>query len=86
MREVVYSKHAIRTLNRMPANEARRIRSKVLQYAEDPASLANKVKKSKDSRYHRLRIGDWRVIFGEDGTVVDVIRVAARGEAYEGEL
>lgn len=86
MREVVYSKHAIRTLNRMPANEARRIRSKVLQYAEDPASLANNVKKLKDSRYYRLRIGDWRVIFGEDGTVVDVIRVAARGEAYEGEL
>lgn len=86
MREVVYSKHAIRTLNRMPANEARRIRSKVLQYAEDPASLANNVKKLRDSRYHRLRIGDWRVIFGEDGTVVDVIRVAARGEAYEGEL
>lgn len=86
MREVVYSKHAIRTLNRMPANEARRIRSKVLQYAEGPASLANNVKKLKDSRYHRLRIGDWRVIFREDGTVVDVIRVAARGEAYEGEL
>lgn len=86
MREVVYSKHAIRTLNRMPANEARRIRSKVLQYAEDPASLANNVKKLKGSRYSRLRIGDWRVIFGEDGTVVDVIRVAARGEAYEGEL
>ncbi len=86
MREVVYSKHAIRTLNRMPANEARRIRSKVLQYAEDPASLANNVKKLKDSRYYRLRIGDWRVIFGEDGTVVDVIRVATRGEAYEGEL
>lgn len=86
MREVVYSKYAIRTLNRMPASEARRIRSKVLQYAVDPASLANNVKKLKDSRYYRLRIGDWRVIFGEDGTVVDVIRVAARGEAYEGEL
>lgn len=86
MREVVYSKHAIRTLNRMPANEARRIRSKLHQYAEDPASLANNVKKLKDSRYYRLRIGEWRVIFGEDGTVVDVIRVAACGEAYEGEL
>ncbi|MBU0739369.1 MAG: type II toxin-antitoxin system RelE/ParE family toxin [Alphaproteobacteria bacterium] len=86
MRDIVYSKDAIRTLNRMPANEARRIRSKVLQYAADPASLANNVKKLRDSRYHRLRIGDWRVIFREDGTVVDVVRVAARGEAYEGEL
>ncbi|QGG91293.1 type II toxin-antitoxin system RelE/ParE family toxin [Agrobacterium sp. MA01] len=86
MRDIVYSKDAIRSLNRMPANEARRIRSKVLQYAADPASLANNVKKLRDSRYHRLRIGDWRVIFREDGTVVDVVRVAARGEAYEGEL
>jgi len=86
VRDVVYSKDAIRSLNRMPANEARRIRSKVLQYAADPASLANNVKKLRDSRYHRLRIGDWRVIFREDGTVVDVVRVAARGEAYEGEL
>ncbi len=86
MRDVVYSKDAIRVLNRMPANEARRIRAKVLQYAADPASLANNVKKLRDSRYHRLRIGDWRVIFREDGVIVDVVRVAARGEAYEGEF
>jgi mRNA interferase RelE/StbE len=86
VRDVVYSREAIRTLNRIPANEARRIRAKVLQYAADPASLANNVKKLRDSRYHRLRIGDWRVIFREDGVVVDVVRVAARSEAYEGEL
>jgi mRNA interferase RelE/StbE len=86
VRDVVYSKDAIRALNRMPANEARRIRAKVLQYAADPASLANNVKKLRDSRYHRLRIGDWRVIFREDGVIIDVVRVAARGEAYEGEI
>lgn len=86
MRGVVYSRDAIRTLNRIPANEARHIRAKVQQYADNPSSLANNVKKLRDSRYHRLRIGDWRVIFREDGTVVDVVRVAARGEAYEGEL
>jgi mRNA interferase RelE/StbE len=86
VRDVVYSKDAIRVLNRMPANESRRIRAKVQQYAADPASLANNVKKLRDSRYHRLRIGDWRVIFREDGVIVDVVRVAARGEAYEGEL
>ncbi|MDH4439955.1 MAG: type II toxin-antitoxin system RelE/ParE family toxin [Rhizobium sp.] len=86
MRDVVYSKDAIRALNRMLANEARRIRAKVLQYAADPASLANNVKTLRDSRYRRLRIGDWRVIFREDGVFVDVVRVAARGEAYEGEL
>jgi mRNA interferase RelE/StbE len=38
----------------MPANEARRIRAKVQQYADNPASLANNVKKLRESRYHPL--------------------------------
>ncbi len=55
-----------------------------MQYAEDPASLANNVKKLEGVEYYRLRVGDWRVIFREDGFIVDVIKVAARGEVYRG--
>ncbi|MCO6185388.1 type II toxin-antitoxin system RelE/ParE family toxin [Rhizobium sp. L1K21] len=68
----------------MPANDAKRIRSKMAQYANDPASLANNIKKLQGGYYYRLRIGDWRVIFKEDGTVVDVVRVAPRGDVYKG--
>lgn len=83
-RTIIYSKQATKKLGRMPASEADRIRQKIVQYAEDPASLANNVKKLEGVEYYRLRVGDWRVIFREDGFIVDVIKVAARGEAYRG--
>lgn len=83
-RTVIYSKQAAKKLGRMPASEADRIRQKIMQYAEDPASLVNNVKKLEGVEYYRLRVGDWRVIFREDGFIVDVIKVAARGEAYRG--
>lgn len=82
-RTVIYSKQAAKKLARMPAPEAVRIRQ-ITQYAEDPASLASNVKKLEGVDYLRLRVGDWRVIFREDGFIVDVIKVAARGEAYGG--
>ncbi|KQS99174.1 MULTISPECIES: type II toxin-antitoxin system RelE family toxin [unclassified Rhizobium] len=81
---VIYDKEAIKALTRMPATDAKRIRQKIQQYAEDPASLANNVKKLQDIEYYRLRVGDWRVIFSEDGLVVDVIKIAGRGEVYKG--
>lgn len=67
----------------MPANTAQTIRGKVLQYAADPASLANNVKALKGSEFKRLRVGDWRVIFSEDMTVVAVIEVGPRGGIYD---
>jgi mRNA interferase RelE/StbE len=84
MKKVAYSREAIRTLRRMPANVAQRIRSKIEQYAADPASLANMVKALKgEAGCLRLRVGDWRVIFTEDCTVVAIIRIAPRGSAYD---
>ncbi|MCL6706932.1 type II toxin-antitoxin system RelE/ParE family toxin [Pseudomonas sp. R2.Fl] len=84
MRQVIYSTQAQRKLARIPTNAAKRIRSKMEQYAADPRSQANNVKKLQGLNYFRLRVGDWRVIFREDGVIVDVVRIAARGEAYEG--
>lgn len=84
MLRISYSKDAVRTLCRMPSNTASLIRSKVEQYAADPASLANNVKALKGSAgIYRLRVGDWRVVFTEDGVVMAIIRVAPRGSAYD---
>jgi mRNA interferase RelE/StbE len=66
----------------MPTNEADRIHRKMQQYADDPSSLANSVKRLAGSDYLRLRVGDWRVVFREDGSVVAVIKVASRGSVY----
>lgn len=44
MKRITYSKDALRTLRRMPANVVATIRTKVEQYATDPTALANNVK------------------------------------------
>ena len=84
MRDVVYAKQAIKALSRMPAAEAQRIRLKVQQYADAPEIQANNVKKLQGADYYRLRVGDWRVIFREDGVIVDVVKIAGRSEVYRG--
>lgn len=84
MRQITYSRDAIKTLQGLPANIAARIRAKIAQYAADPKSLANNVKALQGSKgYFRLRVGDGRVIFSEDGTVILIVKVAARGSAYD---
>lgn len=84
MKEIAYSKDALRTLRKMPRNLAQAITAKITQYAADPTSLANNVSALKgEEGVSRLRVGDWRVIFAEDGTVIAVIRVAPRGSAYD---
>jgi len=79
-----YSREAAKALSRMPRNLVATIRAKMEQYAADPGSLANNVKAlSGQPGFLRLRVGDWRVIFREDGAVIAVVRVAPRGSAYD---
>lgn len=82
--EIRYTKAALKALTRMPNNTAQLIRGKIRQYATNPASLANNVKKlqGREDEY-RLRVGDWRVIFTQDGVILDVLKVGPRGSAYE---
>ena len=67
----------------MPANAADLDRAKIQQYADDPASLANNVIKLQGRDGFRLRVGDWRVIFQDDGTVVAILEIGPRGSIYE---
>jgi mRNA interferase RelE/StbE len=60
-----------------------RIRSKIRQYAADPVSTSNNVKKLQGEQAYRLRVGDWRVIFDENDVVVSVIRIGPRGDVYK---
>ena len=84
MMQIVYSREALRSLSRMPINVSRLIRSKIEQYAAEPSSQANNVKALKGyAGVYRLRVGDWRIIFTETGKIIAIIKVAARGEAYD---
>lgn len=84
MKQISYSREATKTLIKMPANTAKLIRSKIEQYAAEPASLSNNIKALKGGEgLMRLRVGDWRVIFTEDGRILEIIKIAPRGGAYE---
>ena len=82
--EIRYTRAAAKALTKMPANTAQLIRGKIRQYAANPAALANNVKKLQGrADEYRLRVGDWRVIFNQDGVILDVLKVSPRGSAYE---
>jgi mRNA interferase RelE/StbE len=84
MKRIAYSKDALKTLSRTPSNISKLIRSKIEQYAADPAAQANNVTLLKGQKgVGRLRVGDWRVIFTDEGDVLAVIRVAPRSSVYE---
>jgi mRNA interferase RelE/StbE len=85
MRQVSYSRSAQKALQKIPRNIAELITSKIDQYARDPGSLANNVKKLKGDfdGLIRLRVGDWRVIMDDEGNVLMILEIKQRGGAYE---
>lgn len=82
MKQIIYKNQAKKALLKMPSNTAKRIMSKIEAYAANPASQANNIKQLKGmDGALRLRVGSWRVIL-DNGTVIDVIKIAPRGSAY----
>lgn len=84
MYTVEYTRDAVKALSRMPRNLRERVVSKIEELARDPFGAAN-VKQLVGQPGYRLRVGDWRVIYDvEQGRLlVRVLRIAARGGAYE---
>lgn len=82
MRRIVYTRLALKQLKAIPQPTAARIRSKIEQYATDPPSLAGNVLKLQGREGYRLRVGDYRVIFDDDGNVLDILGVGPRGSVY----
>lgn len=82
MKDIAYSRDAIKTLRRMPTNTSKRIKSKIEAYARNPASQENNITALQGMDENvRLRVGDWRVIM-EDGAVLAVVKIASRGSVY----
>lgn len=82
MKPIAYSKAALKTLRRIPAKEAERIRAKVQQYASDPNSQAHNVRALTGSPYIRLRVADWRVIMDDQSNVLEILQIGPRGSIY----
>nr|WP_075996052.1 type II toxin-antitoxin system RelE/ParE family toxin [Salaquimonas pukyongi] len=82
MRQIAYTKSALRTLRKIPDNTANLIRSKIGSYAADPESVANNVTALQGRNAIRLRVGDWRVIMNDEGAVLMILQIGPRGGVY----
>ncbi len=83
MKTIIYSKLALRFLDKITEADAERIINKVEQYANDPNTLKNQVKKLKGLPYYRLRVGNYRVVFDENGIILNIIKIDNRGNVYK---
>lgn len=85
MYRIEYSREASKTMRTLPRNVAATIRGKIEQLAADPFAPNNNVKRLMGCDEYRLRVGDWRVIYGLHGDrfIVEVLRIRQRGGAYQ---
>ncbi len=82
-RAISFAPAAARALVRLPEKSAQTIRSKIELLARDPAALANNVTALRGSEFHRLRVGDYRVIFTAEMVVLTLVKIGHRREVYE---
>ena len=77
-------RQAIRALQRMPHQQAQRIRRELDKLAERPDRRDTDVAVLRGRSGYRLRIGDLRIIFERDDKtrVIDVLRIDPRGQVY----
>lgn len=73
-----------RELARLPANWQRRILQKIREVAQNPYAKHNNVIKLQGRDGHRLRVGDWRVIYElyDDRMELWALQVGSRGGIY----
>ena len=83
MLQVLYTDDALRDLRAIGHVAASKVTAKVRAFAANPSAFANRVKRLQGSGVLRLRVGDYRVLFTEDGKVLRVLRIGHRREVYQ---
>jgi mRNA-degrading endonuclease RelE of RelBE toxin-antitoxin system len=81
--KLVWSRPALKDMKRIGQQEARRIREKLVQFAETGHGDVKKLT-DVDPPEWRQRVGDWRVFLKPEMKLKElhVVRVRKRGEAY----
>ena len=86
MKEILYSETALKQLNKISKGDkksAKMILDAIEKYASNPEGKYDvKSLKGAFGNFKRLRIGNYRVIFDEDGNIVSIIEIKHRQEAY----
>ena len=85
-KDIVYSETAVKQLRRIAKGDKKSavmIIGQIESYAADPSSFHDiKVLKGRLGSFKRLRSGNYRIIFDENGRVMYIYEVRHRQEAY----
>lgn len=79
--QIVYEEEALGELEKLEPSITRRITSKIDKMSENPVSCD--IKKLKGSDYYRLRVGDYRVIFIFEDSIIKIFKVGHRKHIYD---
>jgi mRNA interferase RelE/StbE len=79
MKRVVFTPAGARQWVKLSAQIRQRIDARMMEFA---ASGAGDVKRLKGRRGSRLRVGDWRVIFYEEGDTIVGVAAGHRRQIY----
>ena len=85
MYQLTIRKQALKTLQRIPNRDARRVRNELAKLIEDPQRQDIDVMRLQSRPGFRLRSGNWRVIFerDEEKREINILRIGRRGDIYK---
>ena len=81
---ILLTRAAEKGLDALPRPLFLRVKRELLALAENPHPVDCKALKGKHKGLHRVRLGDYRIIYEVKGTelVIVVVKIATRGGAY----
>jgi mRNA interferase RelE/StbE len=84
MYSVEYTAHAIKDMNKLPAEVKTKISSAVSKIKEDPYEHVKKLKTSAKTPLYSLRVGEYRVIMAikDPVLIIQVVEVGNRSKIY----
>ena len=80
MKPIVFTSASTRQWVKLTAQARQRIDARLMEFA---TSGKGEVKRLKGRQGSRLRVGDWRVIFYEEGGSIIIVAVGHRREIYD---
>ena len=81
MYTIIWDEKALEQLHKLEPHISKRIAKKVDELTSNPFS--KDIKKLKGSHDFRLRVGDYRVIFEIETSIIYVLKVAHRKHIYD---
>ncbi|MBS3075659.1 type II toxin-antitoxin system RelE/ParE family toxin [Candidatus Pacearchaeota archaeon] len=81
MYQIEWKENALREVEKLENSIARRIVKKVDELTENPFS--KDIKKLKGCNDFRLRVGDYRIIFSIENTIIQILKVGHRRNIYD---